>query len=70
MTDAEKLAFNTGYLIACCNLVNMHDRPCLASDVLAEAGITEADVQAMGLTEYDQRALEKIRKGRAANPLR
>ncbi len=65
----RQTAFNTGYLIACCNLTNMHDQPCLASDVLAEAGITAANVAEMDLTEYDLRALEKIRTARALNPL-
>jgi len=69
MTNAEKAAFNNGYLLACCNLANMHDRPCLAADVLAEAGITEADVKAMDLSEYDAGALEKIRNARRDDPL-
>lgn len=64
MIDAEKLAFAHGYLLACCNLVNMHDRPELANDVLGEAGITQAEVQAMGLSEYDAKALAKIREAR------
>jgi hypothetical protein len=69
LEKAEKDGFNSGYMLACCNLTNMHDQPGLASDVLAEAGMTEADVAAMGLSEYDRRALAEIRKGRATNPL-
>jgi hypothetical protein len=63
-TDAEKFAFNTGYLLACCNIVNLHDQPGIAYDVLAEAGITRADVKAMDLCEYDAEALKIIRKER------
>lgn len=69
MTDAEEAAFKVGYLIVCCNLVNLHDEPFLAADVLYEAGITEADVKAMDLTEYDLRALREIRKARRDDPL-
>jgi hypothetical protein len=64
MAEAETLAFKTGYLIACCNVVNLHDQPGIAYDVLAEAGITTADVKAMDLSEYDAKALRIIRKER------
>lgn len=64
MTEAEALAFKTGYLIACCNLVHLHDEPGLACDVLAEGGINQADVKAMGLSGYDAEALKAIRKER------
>ena len=69
MTEREIAAWKNGYLMACCNLANMHDQPSLASDVLAEAAITEANVKAMELTEYDLRALAKIRTARALDPL-
>jgi hypothetical protein len=69
VTEAEEAAWKNGYLIACCNLANMHDRPSLAADVLAEAGITEAEAEAMGLSEYDARALAEIRKARPLDPL-
>jgi hypothetical protein len=69
MTKAEKAAFNHGYLLACCNLMNLHNEPELASDVLAEAGITEADVKVMDLTEYDALALLEIRRARPRDPL-
>lgn len=62
--------FKGGYLLACCNLVHLHDRPCLASDVLGEAGITEADVAAMDLTDFDAKALSEIRAARQTDPLR
>lgn len=63
-------AFLHGYLIACCNLQNLHDAPGMAADVLAEASITRADVRAMGLSEYDAKALREIRKGRGEDPIR
>lgn len=64
MTDAENAAFKAGYLLACCNLQNLHDQPGIACDVLAEAGITEADVAAMDLSDYDATALAEIRAAR------
>jgi hypothetical protein len=64
MSDAETLAFKTGYLLACCNLHNLHDQPTMARDVLAEASITTADVKAMDLSEYDIKALREIRDTR------
>lgn len=63
-TKAEDVAFKAGYLIACCNIVSMHDEPGIACDVLAEAGITTADVKAMDLCEHDVSALKIIRKQR------
>ena len=69
MTDAERAAFNRGYLIACCNLANLHNEPCIASDVFLEAGINAAEVKAMDLTEYDMRALREIRKARPTDPI-
>jgi hypothetical protein len=69
MTEAETAAFKAGYLLACCNLVHLHKEPDIASDVLAEAGITKADVKAMDLTEYDRKVLREIRKARRLDPL-
>lgn len=56
--------FNVGYVIACANLVNLHDRPGLAADVMAQAGISWADVLRMELSDYDMKALRQIRKER------
>ncbi|GFE97537.1 hypothetical protein [Gluconobacter sp. Gdi] len=64
MREAKKQAFNQGYLIACCNLTNLHDEPSIACDVLAECGLTEDDIKAADLTEYDAKALAKIRSAR------
>lgn len=69
MSDAEKSAFKAGYLLACCNLVHLHDEDCLAADVLAEAGLTKADIRTMDLTDFDKRVLKKIRKARRNDPI-
>lgn len=60
--------FITGYLLACANLVHLHDRPGLAADVLHEAQITWADVQRLGLTDFDLAALRKIRQEKSRHP--
>jgi hypothetical protein len=69
MTDEKRKAFNAGYLLACCNVQNMHGMDCIAADVLAEAGITVADLQAMDLSEYDAKALKVIREARNEDPI-
>lgn len=69
MNHAEKSAFNLGYLIACCNIQNLHDDPVIASDVLAEAGITRAELKDMDLNNYDSKALRAIRKARPLDPI-
>ena len=69
MDKKEKRAFNRGYLIACCNLQNMHYEASIASDVLAEIGVTQSEVDAMDLCEYDAAALVEIRKARGDDPI-
>ncbi|MBM3096632.1 hypothetical protein JRX38_01100 [Gluconobacter cerinus] len=71
LREAKKQAFNQGYLIACCNLTNLHDEPSVACDVLAECGLTERDIEIADLTEYDAKALVKIRSARGGrDPIR
>ncbi|MGV0879479.1 hypothetical protein V6767_20300 [Martelella sp. FLE1502] len=66
----QALEYKRGYLIACCNLMNLHHDAPIAADVLAQCGITQADVDAMDLTEYDATALTAIRvKGRNFDPI-
>lgn len=60
--------FNVGYVLACANLVNLHDQPGMAADVMAQAGISWAEVKRMGLSEYDMRALRLIRQEKASEP--
>lgn len=56
----NKRAFRSGYVLACCNLVHQHDEPSMAHDVLSQLGITRAQVKALGLDDYDQKALREI----------
>jgi hypothetical protein len=58
---ADALDFKHGYLIACCNAMNLHGDSVLCRDTLAEAGITEDEVKAMDLSDYDAKALAEIR---------
>lgn len=61
--EAEtKRQFNVGYILACCNLTNLHDEPCMSFDVLEQLGISRAEVKAMNLSEYDTKALRKIER--------
>lgn len=72
MTDAEKNAWNFGYAIACANLINLYDQPSMAAEVMAQTNITLAEIEAMGLTDYDLEPLrtifreERVLEGRAA----
>jgi hypothetical protein len=69
LEEARRLDFNRGYLIACCNIANLHNEECIASDVLIEAGIVQSDVTAMDLNEYDAAALVRIRAARSDDPI-
>lgn len=68
-TEGEKRAFNAGYVLACCNLQNLHDEPTIAADVLREIGISRSQVRDMGLSEYDMSALREILKSTSNHPL-
>ena len=55
--------FNRGYIIACCNIANLHNDPVIASDVLGELGLSKAQIKAAfydEMAEYDQQALDEI----------
>nr|WP_279184718.1 hypothetical protein [Acetobacter syzygii] len=68
--DASKRKnFNAGYLIACCNIYNMHNEEGIAADILREAGIAEAEVKALDLNEYDAEALAAIRGAGNDDPI-
>jgi hypothetical protein len=69
MTEAEVLAWKHGYLMACCNMNSMFDRPGMAADVLGQATITQVNVDAMDLCEFDIAELAKIRAGRKDDPI-
>lgn len=64
MSANDKLDFERGYVLACCNLWHLHREDAVAYDVLSELGVSRADVRRMGLTEYDLTALRKIEKAR------
>lgn len=68
-TEAEILAWKQGYLMACCNLQSMFDRPGMAADVLGQASISQANIDAMGLCEFDLRELAKIRSDSKNDPI-
>ena len=69
-SDSDTLEFKRGYMLACCNLVNMHDEPTIGAEVLAAADITKADVKAMDLTDYDATALREMRKYGRFDPIK
>lgn len=60
--DTADKAFKFGYTLACCTLTNLHDQPGMAHDVLKDLGLTRQEVKAMGLSEYDAKALRKIER--------
>lgn len=64
----ERCAFNTGYVIALCNLQNLHGSSECAHDVLSELGVTRREIAEMDLSDYDKAALRKIERGRAESP--
>lgn len=66
---ARPSEFKAGYLLACCNIVNMHGEETIAADVLAEAGISEADIAGLDLCEDDAEALRLIRASRSEDPI-
>ncbi|KAB2728213.1 hypothetical protein [Brucella anthropi] len=66
--DAEKSAFEHGYVLACCNIVNLHDEPTIAHCTLSELGVTRTAVKAMDLSEYDLKALRKIERSCSRSP--
>lgn len=68
LAAAEKTAFEHGYVLACCNIVNLHDEPTIAHDTLSELGITRSEIKAMNLSEYDLKALRKIERDRSRSP--
>lgn len=67
--EVRKAAFSHGYVLACCNLVNLHDRPEIAFDILRELGVSKADIEAMDLCDYDLGALKEIEQARGNSEL-
>lgn len=63
-----KTAFNQGYLAACLRFGA--DHPELASEALADAGITEAAIMDMDLTDDDKATLTAIRRANLHDPIK
>lgn len=57
---AEHKGFTAGYAMACANIVNLHGEDTIAENILAESGITLAEVKALGLTDYDMKPLRAL----------
>lgn len=60
MTDAEKDAWKSGYLVAVSIMLHQHDCPVTAEDALRESGITLAECKRLKLDEYDMKVLRPI----------
>ncbi|MDH0126000.1 hypothetical protein N7376_18630 [Brucella intermedia GD04153] len=68
LKEENKRAFRSGYIIACCNIVHLHDEPNIAHDVLSELGITRSEVKALRLDNNDMDALREIEISYSADP--
>lgn len=66
--DKAAKDFNAGYVLACANLVHTHGSPEMAADVMAQAGITWAEITRMDLGDYDMDALRKIKRETSRAP--
>lgn len=53
-------AFDHGYLIAVANIVNLHDEPGIAEDVLRELGVSPNAVRRLDLCDYDAKPLRAL----------
>ncbi|MBN8241742.1 hypothetical protein JF546_01800 [Nitratireductor aquimarinus] len=60
--------FERGYVIACANLMALHDNEVIAADVLRELGIHWSKIARAGLCDCDIDALRKLR-GYNDNPV-
>lgn len=60
--------FNVGYVLACANIVNLHNDPVIAANVLGELGVSWTDIKRMGLSDYDMAALRKIKREVGISP--
>lgn len=60
LEEAKRTNFNIGYTLAVANLINLHDTPSVAADVMAQTDITLKEITAMGLSDYDLKPLRKM----------
>lgn len=66
----DNFDFKRGYLLACTNMMNLHGDSVIARDTLNQVNITEAEVKAMDLAEYDAEGLAEIRAESHGDPIR
>jgi len=69
LEKAKETEWKRGYLIACCNIQNLHCETTIAEDVLHEAHISQSDVDTMDLAGYDEEALATIREFARKDPI-
>lgn len=67
---ADSLEFKRGYLLACTNMMNLHGDSVIAYDTLIQIDLTEAEVKAMDLAEYDEQGLAEIRAEGRGDPIK
>lgn len=67
---ADSLDFKQGYLMACTTLTNLHREPGMARDVLQEINISEEDISAMDLNDWDAEGLADIRAEPGGDPIK
>jgi hypothetical protein len=58
--------FARGYVIACCNLSNLHREPSMAREIFFQLGVTKAEIERMDLSEYDLKAVKKMNEAGGA----
>ncbi len=56
----ERTEFNRGYVLACANIVNLHGADVAVMEGFAQLGISKAELKALDLCEYDQRAIDAL----------
>lgn len=66
----DSFEFKRGYLLACTNMMNLHGDSVIAYDTLIQVNITEAEVKAMDLAEYDAAGLAEIRAEGRSDPIK
>jgi hypothetical protein len=64
-----ELEFARGYVIACCNLSNLHREPSMARDIFLELGVTKAEIEKMDLSEHDLEAIKEMNEAGGAELL-
>ncbi|MFK4060774.1 hypothetical protein [Brucella anthropi] len=56
----ERTEFNRGYVLACANIVNLHGADVAVMEGFAQLGISKAELKALDLCDYDQRAIDAL----------